>query len=119
MSFQTTSSDCCSSVGHEKELVESKLEQERKLFEVQMKTLLTDYDKLMKDNQSTVSNSSSSPRSSLSTSVELLTRYNETKTILNEFEKKTQLSSRTHEFPNPQRVEHVHFILSSYICNIL
>lgn len=40
------------SIGHEKELVESKLEQERKLFEVQMKTLLTDYDKLMKDNQS-------------------------------------------------------------------
>jgi hypothetical protein len=33
-------------------LVEGKLEQERKLFEVQMKTLLTDYDKLMKDNQS-------------------------------------------------------------------
>jgi hypothetical protein len=40
------------SVGHEKELIEGKLEQERKLFEVQMKTLLTDYDKLMKDNQS-------------------------------------------------------------------
>ncbi len=40
------------SIGHEKELVEGKLEQERKLFEVQMKTLLTDYDKLMKDNQS-------------------------------------------------------------------
>ena len=42
----------CFSVGHEKELVEDKLEQERKQFEVQMKALLTDYDKLMKDNQS-------------------------------------------------------------------
>ncbi|UJR26123.1 hypothetical protein I4U23_007469 [Adineta vaga] len=72
-------------VGHEKELVENRLEQERKLFEGQMKTLLTDYDKLMKDNQ------------------KLLVRYNETKTVLNEFEKKSHLSSRTHEFPNPQR----------------
>ncbi|CAF1277648.1 unnamed protein product [Adineta steineri] len=72
-------------VGHEKELIENKLEQERKLFEVQMKTLLTDHDKLMKDNQ------------------KLLARYNETKVILNEFEKKTRLSSKPQEFPNPQR----------------
>ncbi len=46
---------CCfylRSVGHEKELIENKLEQERKTFEVQMKTLLIDYDKLLKDNQS-------------------------------------------------------------------
>ncbi|CAF0722468.1 unnamed protein product [Rotaria sp. Silwood1] len=76
-------------IGHEKELVENKLEQERKLFEVQMKTLLTDYDKLMKDNQ------------------KLLTRYNETKIMLNEYEKKSQLLLKptTNEFPNPQRVE--------------
>jgi hypothetical protein len=40
------------SIGHEKELTEHKLEEERKLFGTQMKTLLTDYDKLMKDNQS-------------------------------------------------------------------
>ncbi|CAF0778449.1 unnamed protein product [Adineta ricciae] len=72
-------------VGHEKELIEDKLEQERKQFEVQMKALLTDYDKLMKDNQ------------------KLLTRYNETKAVLTDFEKKSQLSSRTYEFPNPQR----------------
>ncbi|CAF3335322.1 unnamed protein product [Rotaria sp. Silwood1] len=74
-------------IGHEKELVENKLEQERKLFEVQMKTLLTDYDKLMKDNQ------------------KLLTRYNETKIMLNEYEKKSQLLLKptTNEFPNPQR----------------
>jgi hypothetical protein len=75
-------------IGHEKELVEGKLEQERKLFEVQMKTLLTDYDKLMKDNQ------------------KLLTRYNQTKTMLNEYEKKSQISSKplpSNEFPNPQR----------------
>jgi hypothetical protein len=74
-------------VGHEKELIEGKLEQERKLFEVQMKTLLTDYDKLMKDNQ------------------KLLTRYNETKTVLNQYEKKSQmpLKPSTTEFPDPQR----------------
>ena len=40
------------SIGHEKELMENKLEEERKLFGTQMKTLLADYDKLMKDNQS-------------------------------------------------------------------
>ena len=32
--------------------MEGKLEQERRLFETQMKTVLVDYDKLMKDNQS-------------------------------------------------------------------
>ncbi|CAF4120793.1 unnamed protein product, partial [Rotaria sp. Silwood2] len=74
-------------IAHEKELIENKLEQERKLFELQMKTLLTDYDKLMKDNQ------------------KLLTRYNETKLMLNEYEKKSQvlLKPTTNEFPNPQR----------------
>ncbi|CAF0754649.1 unnamed protein product [Rotaria sordida] len=74
-------------INHEKELTENKLEQERKLFEVQMKTLLTDYDKLMKDNQ------------------KLLTRYNETKRMLYEYEKKPQLLLKppTNEFPNPQR----------------
>jgi len=40
------------SLSHEKELVENKLEQERQTFQGQMKGLLTDYDKLMKDNQS-------------------------------------------------------------------
>lgn len=42
-------------LGHEKELMEGKLEQERRLFETQMKTVLVDYDKLMKDNQSKAS----------------------------------------------------------------
>ena len=43
---------CSFRLGHEKELMEGKLEQERRLFETQMKTVLVDYDKLMKDNQS-------------------------------------------------------------------
>lgn len=43
------------SIGHEKEIVENKLSQERTLFELQMKKLLVDYDKLMKDNQSRTS----------------------------------------------------------------
>ena len=83
--------------------MEGKLEQERRLFETQMKTVLTDYDKLMKDNQSKISTrifSWTSP------SLELLTRYNETKSILHEYEKKSQTSFKmpTNEFPNPQRV---------------
>ncbi|CAF3177754.1 unnamed protein product [Rotaria socialis] len=76
-------------IGHEKEIVESKLEQERKLFETQMKTLLTDYDKLMKDNQ------------------KILIRYNETKILLNEYEKRSRIKPTppppSNEFPNPQR----------------
>ncbi|CAM4752366.1 unnamed protein product [Rotaria magnacalcarata] len=74
-------------IGHEKEIVENKLEQERKLFETQMKTLLTDYDKLMKDNQ------------------KILTRYNETKILLNEYEKRSRIKPPppSNEFPNPQR----------------
>ncbi|CAF3611090.1 unnamed protein product [Rotaria socialis] len=76
-------------IGHEKEIVESKLEQERKLFETQMKTLLTDYDKLMKDNQ------------------KILIRYNETKILLNEYEKRSRIKPPppppSIEFPNPQR----------------
>jgi hypothetical protein len=38
---------------------------------------------------------------------ELLTRYNETKTMLSEYEKQSQISSKpplNNEFPNPQRV---------------
>lgn len=97
------------SIGHEKEIVEGKLEQERKLFETQMKTLLTDYDKLMKDNQSKYStnlliNNYFSPHS------ELLSRYNETKTLLHEYEKKSQGSTRpssSQDFPNPQRVRSI------------
>lgn len=81
-------------LGHEKELMEGKLEQERRLFETQMKTVLVDYDKLMKDNQ------------------KLLTRYHETKSTLDQYEKKLRSlpkpSSSTGgpsvtEFPNPQR----------------
>ncbi|CAF0805165.1 unnamed protein product [Adineta ricciae] len=89
-------------VGHEKELIEDKLEQERKQFEVQMKALLTDYDKLMKDNQSNPITARFRPYFQ-AFDLELLTRYNETKAVLTDFEKKSQLSSRTYEFPNPQR----------------
>ncbi len=87
-------------------MVEGKLEQERKLFEVQMKTLLTDYDKLMKDNQSKQSIVFGLFEKKTFYS-ELLTRYNQTKTMLNEYEKKSQISSKplpNNEFPNPQRV---------------
>ena len=116
----STSSDLCCRLGHEKEQMEGKLEQERRLFETQMKTVLTDYDKLMKDNQSKIST-----RSFCWTplSVELLTRYNETKNILHEYEKKSQASFKmpTNEFPNPQRVRsHTDVLLvdSAFACSL-
>lgn len=70
-------------LSHEKELVENKLEHERQTFQGQMKSVLTDYDKLMKDNQ------------------KLLERYNQTKSVLTQYEKKSQPTAN--EFPNPQR----------------
>jgi len=105
---------CCfylRSVGHEKELIENKLEQERKTFEVQMKTLLIDYDKILKDNQSK-NFIFEKKKFILSFYLELLTRYNETKSILHEYEKKSQISSKStiNEFPNPQRVKIFIFI---------
>ena len=77
-----------------------------------MKTLLTDYDKLMKDNQSKIQ--SVIFRVFIKNFyLELLTRYNETKTILNEFEKKSQSSFKptSNEFPNPQRVRFHHILI--------
>jgi hypothetical protein len=71
-----------------------------------MKTLLTDYDKLMKDNQSKIQYFIFSFLL-FYFSLELLARHKETKTILNEFEKKSQSSLKptANEFPNPQRVQ--------------
>ena len=110
-----------SSIGHEKELVEGKLEQERKLFETQMKTLLTDYDKLMKDNQSKYSTNLLINNRFCRLS-ELLTRYNETKTLLNEYEKKSQGLTRpssSQDFPNPQRVRVILFLKYLIRCQSL
>jgi len=80
-----------------------------------MKTLLTDYDKLMKDNQS---KNFIKKKFYFLFYLELLTRYNETKTILNEYEKNSQISlkSSTNEFPNPQRVK---FEFEFLILNVL
>lgn len=90
-----------------------------------MKTLLTDYDKLMKDNQSKQVIFFCLFRSILFY-LELLTRYNATKTMLNEYEKKSQLSSRpppppSNEFPDPQRVKNLvlSFKCLSFDCSLV
>lgn len=96
--------------------MEGKLEQERRLFETQMKTVLVDYDKLMKDNQSNFSFCFTDffNRFFRLAKKELLTRYHETKSMLDQYEKKLRslpkASSSTGgpsvtEFPNPQRVK--------------
>ena len=82
-----------------------------------MKTLLTDYDKLMKDNQGKSIFFSIDDSQIVFLHSELLTRYNETKTMLNEYEKRSQISSKpplNNEFPNPQRVRLSYLSLASF-----